>query len=391
MKKVLGLILLVFPVFAASLFAQEGRTAIFPRLATGAGWTSEFFFTNQGISPVQDIAITFYAYTDAGARVNVETNLGIGSSFTFDLNTGQTQAVRVIPGSEFRQGYVLVEYPSFNDPIRGSQVFRYETGGVVTTEVGFPQQEQGDHFSFPVVIDPDPAKRVYPAIAFSNPISEEQFLVVNLIRSDGSVQDTVTVKMEARQHRAGYLDQDWMFPGLNNSEFTGSVSVSSPKGIGVLALRQDKDAFGGIATDGGPVIGPFALTGASVAENEPNDSVEDAQPLTGSTIVTGSIGAEYDGDVFYFYGVKDQIVTIFCDTQGTDSRLDAALGVYADDLDLTQLAFNDQNGLAPGLYPQDDSFIRMVLPGSGIYYVMIWDYWDGGDIDFTYTLHFNLP
>jgi hypothetical protein len=387
MKKVLGLILLVFPVFAASLFAQ--RTAIFPRLASGAGWTSEFFFTNQGISPVQDIGITFYAYNDLGARVNVETNLGTGNSFTFDLNPGQTQAVRVIPGSLFRQGFVLVDYPSFYDPVRGSQVFRYETGGVVTTEVGFPQQEQGDHFSFPVEINP--ARLVYPAIALSNPMSEAQTLVVNLIDSDGNIQNTVTVPMQPGQHRAGYLDQDWMFPGLNNSTFTGSVSISSPKGIGVLTLRQDKLAFGGVATDGGPVIGPFALTSPSIAEDEPNDSVEDAQSIAGSTIVTGSIGVEFDADVFYFYGVKDQIITIFCDTQGTNSRLDAALGVYADDVNLTQLAFNDQNGLAPGLYPQDDSFIQMVIPESGIYYVMIWDYWDGGDVDFTYTLHFNLP
>jgi hypothetical protein len=197
--------------------------------------------------------------------------------------------------------------------------------------------------------------------------------------------------MQPGQHRAGYLDQDWMFPGLNNSTFTGSVSISSPKGIGVLTLRQDKLAFGGVATDGGPVIGPFALTSPSIAEDEPNDSVEDAQSIAGSTIVTGSIGVEFDADVFYFYGVKDQIITIFCDTQGTNSRLDAALGVYADDVNLTQLAFNDQNGLAPGLYPQDDSFIQMVIPESGIYYVMIWDYWDGGDVDFTYTLHINLP
>jgi hypothetical protein len=389
MRKVLGLILLVFPVFAASLFAQ--RTAIFPRLATGAGWTSDFFFNNQGRSPVQDIAITFYAYNDVGARVSLETNLGIGSSFTFDLNGGQTQVVRITSGSEFRQGYVLVEYPTFYDAIRGSQVFRYEADGVVTTEVGLPQQEQGDHFSFPVEIDPDPAKRIYPAIALSNPMSDGQTLVVNLIRSDGIVQDTVAVTMQSGQHRAGYLDQDWLFPGLNNAAFTGSVSISSPFGIGVMTLRQDKNAFGGIATDGGPVIGPFALTGASVAEDEPNDEVEDAQPITGSTIVTGSIGVEYDADVFYFYGIKDQIVTIFCDTQGTDSPLDSVLGVYDDDVDLTQIAFNDQNGLAPGLYPQNDSFIQMVIPASGIYYVMIWDFWDGGDVDFTYTLHFNLP
>ncbi|MBN1568571.1 MAG: hypothetical protein JXA73_12055 [Acidobacteria bacterium] len=71
-------------------------------------------------------------------------------------------------------------------------------------------------------------------------------------------------------------------------------------------------------------------------------------------------------------------------------RLDSALAVYDSDGD-TLLAFNDQNGLASGLYSQNDLFIEMMLPATGIYYVMIWGYCDGGDTDFTYTLYSNLP
>lgn len=356
MKKLSGFILFIFLLCTTPLFAQ--RTAIFPRLASGAGWTSQFFFTNQGTAVVENIRMEFVAYNQSWSRVDVETNLGTGQVFTFDLQAGGTQAVRVTSGSEFVQGYVLVDYPFFDDPIRASQVFRNEEGGVVTTEVGVPQQELGDHFSFPVEIDP--VNHVYPAVVLSNWMSFEQTLVVNLINSDGSVRNTKTVTMQPGQHRVGYLDQNWLFPGLNNTAFIGSVSISSAYGIGVLTLRQDKNAFGGIGTDGGPIIGPFKFTGTSVAETEPNDDLSDAQPITGSTIVTGAISVAYDQDLFYFYGTQGQIVTIFSETGG-DSRLDSVLAVYDSDGD-PQLAYNDQNGLAPGLYPQYDSFIQMVLP-----------------------------
>jgi hypothetical protein len=382
MKRVLGLSLLALPVFAVSLFAQ--RTAIFPRFASGTGWTSEFFFTNQGIQTVSGITVSFYDQN--GNDLSVASNLGTNSSFTFNLAGGATQAIRITPGSVFQEGYVLVGYPSFNDPIRGSQIFRAESNGVVTTEVGAPQQEAGDSFSFPVEIDP--TQHIYPAIALSNATDIDQDVVMDLIRADGSVRDTVVVPMAAGQHRAGYIDSSWAFPGINNTSFTGSVSISSPFGIGALTLRQDKDAFGGIATDGGPVIGPFALTGTSITEVEPNDTDLTANHITGSTIVTGTIGTAYDGDFFYFTGQKDQIITIICDTQGTGSSLDSVLAVY--DSDLIQLAYNDQNGLAPGLYPENDSFIRMVLPADGIYYVGVWDYWNGGGPTYTYTLHINL-
>jgi hypothetical protein len=160
-------------------------------------------------------------------------------------------------------------------------------------------------------------------------------------------------------------------------------------GAAVLAFRQDKQAFGSISTDGGPILGPFALEGSVIAEREPNDTDLDAQALAGSTMVTGTIGAAGDIDVFYFAGRKGDIISVICDTQETGSYLDSILAVY--DSDLNQIGYNDQNGLAPGLYPQDDSFIQMVLPADGVYYIGVFDFYDDGGSNFTYTLHVKLP
>ncbi|MBN1569148.1 MAG: PPC domain-containing protein [Acidobacteria bacterium] len=386
MKKFLGFILLAFLGFATPLFAQ--RTAIFPRFVSGDGWTSQFFFTNQGISTVQDIVVKFYAYNSSGTRVQVTTNLGTAYEFTFTLTAGSTQAIRITSGSGSVQGYVLIDYPSFDDPIRASEVFNYEAGGVVTTEVGVPQQELGDHFSFPVEIDP--TKHVYPAVALSNPLSEAQTLVVNLHNSNGSIQSTAIVPMQAGEHRAGYLDQDWLFPGLNNSTFIGSASVSSPFGIGVLTLRQDKNAFGGIGTDGGAILAPFSVTSPFGFDSEPNDYTEEAQLITLPVKISGSIEYAGDWDFYRFYGNAGQILTVVSDSTGLDSALDSLLIIY--DADQNQIAYNDQNGLAPGLYPQNDSFVQVQLPNTGIYYIAIQDYFgDAGDTTgYEYNLHIKV-
>jgi hypothetical protein len=261
---------------------------------------------------------------------------------------------------------------------------------VVTTEVGFPQQELGDHFTFPVEINPDPSRHIYPAIALSNPMSIEQKLVVSLFYYDGSLQNSVVVTMAAGQHRAGYLDQDWLFPALNSVAFVGSVSVSSPFGIGVLTLRQDKNAFGGIATDGGPILAPFEVTTPLAADTEPNDYFEEAQTVTLPVKINGSIGYVADWDFYHFNGQAGQILTVMCDTTGLTSDLDSLVRVF--DSDWNEIAYNDQNGLAPGLYPQNDSFTQVVLPQTGGYYVVLRDYWDnaGAATGYEYSLHLKL-
>jgi hypothetical protein len=383
MKKCCGIVLLI-SAFASSAFAQ--RYAVFPRFVSGGGWTSDLSLTNQGTSTVTGINVSFY--DPNGHPLSVVSSLGNGSSFDFSLASGATRVLSVTPGSALVEGYIVATYPSFNSAVRGNQIFRYEQSGTVHTEVGVPQQEQGDHFTFPVEVHSDQGVRT--AVALTNPVgfnSAAETLVVNLIGTDGAVRDVATVELQPGQHLARFLDEADLFPGLDN--FSGSVSVSSPLGAAVLAFRQDKQAFGSVATEGGPVLGPFVLEGSVIAEQEPNDTDLDAQPLSGSRIVTGTIGTVEDIDVFYFEGKKGNIVSVVCDTQGTNSMLDSILAVF--DGDLIQIAYNDQNGLAPGLYPQNDSFIQMVLPQDGIYYIGIYDFLDEGGANFTYTLHVKLP
>jgi len=337
-----------------------------------------------------------------GNDLTVVTNLGTNYEFTFNLAAGATQAVRVTPGATFLQGHVQVLYPEFTSPVRGSEVYRYESNGVVLVEVGMPQQEMGDHFSFPVSINF--SQRVATAIALTNPVNADQTFVVNLINSDGTLAATKTVPLGAFSHAAGYIDEAWMFPQLHEATFTGSISVSSQWGAGVLTLRQDKDSFGAVATDGGPMLLPSFLvtnafnTDADGTAGGANDFIEDAQAITLPVRVSGSIGYPFfsedepeDWDYYTFNGVEGDILTIVCDTTllGVTSYLDPIVRVWDDTGSEVDIAYNDQNGLAPGLYPLNDSFIQMELPYTGTYYITVYDYWtDVGDTtSYKYHLH----
>ena len=398
MKKYLGLILPALLLFAAPLFAQ--RTALFPRFASGTDgsggkWKSEFFFTNQGISEVQNIEVSFFDQT--GAAAPVVTNLGSNSSFTFDLAAGASQNIQITPsGSTLVEGHVEIDYPDFDSPVRASEVFRYELNGTVLVEVGMPQQEWGDHFSFPVTMNQ--TDRVFTAIALTNPTTAAQTFVVNLINTNGTLSSTATVPLAPGEHKAGYIDQAWLFPQLNNSNFSGSISVSSQKGAGVLTLRQDKDAFGAVSTDGGPVLlSSFLETGSTASDADSttgfaNDFFEDAQALSIPVRVSGSIGyfdPGPDWDFYAFNGQAGKILTVICDTTQVSggSYADPIVGVY--DSNYNEIALNDQNGLAPGLYPSNDSFVQVVLPYTGTYYITVNDFWEdvGNTADYKYYLH----
>lgn len=100
--------------------------AVFPQFTGGGGWSSDLFITNQGTSAAGNITLSFFS--DDGSPLSVETNLGTGSSFSFNLNPGGTQTVRVASTGSLRAGYALLHAPNAIS-LRGSEVFRYAQGG----------------------------------------------------------------------------------------------------------------------------------------------------------------------------------------------------------------------------------------------------------------------
>jgi hypothetical protein len=379
MKKTAMVVVLFSMIYTVPAFSQ--RNVLFPRFVTGQGWTSNFFFTNQGFSSVS-IAVSFFDTN--GSPISVDSNLGAGASYSFSLNGGGTQAIQLNTTNSVVEGYMIVAYPDAKSAVRGTEVFRYEENGAVLAEVGVSQQEFGQHYSFPVEINS--SRKTNTGLALTKPASfspNEEAIVVNLLNADGTIHSTRLVTMKSGRHIGAYLNQEPYFSGLDN--FTGSVSVSSPFGIGVLALREDTKAFGAISVDRGPVLSPFAFPGKVVQEVEPNDDFSHAQLLSGSAVVDGSGAPLGDVDTYKFSGKNGDVVTIICDTTQKNSDMDPILFLF--DANYNPVAANDQNGLAPKLANSGDAFIQSALPKDGTYYIVVLDYYgsSGG-----YSLHVNL-
>jgi len=377
MKRSLVIAWFVLSGLTVPAFAQ--RYTVFPQFASGGGWSSEIFLANQGLSAVTGIILSFYDGT--GAPLAVNANTGSGTTLAVNLNPGATQVIQVTPDSTTIGGYIVIRYPSSVAPVTASEVFRNEQGGTVVAEVGVSQQNTDNNFSFPVEVrSPD----VFTVFAFANPTFDsstpsDQTLVVTLINSDGTINRTVTKFLAAGKYFSGYVTD--LFPGLDN--FTGSISISSPQYVAVLALRQDKQAFGAISTDSGPLMGPFAVGGTAIAPTL-STSTGNA-PLLSSPALVNGFAASGGYEFFKFTGHQGDIATVICDTQGLGSYLDPLLYIVKSD-GQTAIAVNDQNGL----YGESDSFLQIVLPADGTYYIALIDYYQSGGSNYPYRLHFRL-
>jgi hypothetical protein len=357
--------------------------AVFPQFTSGGGWSSDIFITNQGANPVNNITLSFYG--EDGSPLTVDTNLGAGSGFTFNLVAGGTQTVRVSSSGNLKVGYALLHAPDYTS-LRGSEVFRYAPGGQVATEMGVAQQLPFIHYSFPVEVNT--SQGINTGVALANPtfdstVMSGQKVVVNLVRSNGTIQNMVVVNLSAGGHLAQFLNESGLFPGLDN--FSGTVIVSASTMIGVVALRQDQNVYGTVAVNEGPLLAPFIQTTSPIAEVENNDTYGTAQLLSGPTVITGTIGRAGDLDYFKFTGHQGDIVSALVDTQSPPYYLDSVLRLEKSDG--TIVSQNDQNGL---LW-QNDSFLQVVLPADGTYYLRVSDYYGDGGSNFAYRLHVNIP
>jgi hypothetical protein len=403
MRKLFGMLILLVCGFSSPAFAQ--RYTLFPEFFSGSApagrWVCEMFFTNQDIFLVEGIEIDFYDFD--GIPVSVDSNLGNATGYTFNLAAGATQEIQVNPEAPFVEGYAVILYPANGSPVRATVVYRLEDGENVAAEFGVPQQEYGCHYSFPVKMNSSQGISTavavaYPGIFGSNP----QDVIFNLIGSDGEIDATAIVTLNPGEHFADYLFESTLFqaffPDINNLDYIGSVSVSSPFGVGVMAIRQDKNAFGAISTDGGPVLGPFGpfspfASGDWVSDNdvEPNDNYAQAQTIAGSTMINGFIDPELDlepdKDYFKFTGQAGDILSVICDAYLADSWLDSVLEVSDG---TSAIAINDQNGLSPELFPSSDSFIQVKLPADGTYYIILSDYFNDGGPEYSYTLYVKI-
>ncbi len=371
---------LVVLSFAISVEAQvQVMYSDFPQLAFGGGWSCDFFVNNQELTTISGVRISFY--DDNGVPLPVESNVGNGAVLTFDLAPGETKTIRAtVAGDTTIPGYALLRRP-YPSSVAATMIVRWKSGSQTATQLGLPQQYPVQHYSFPVEINKAAGTNTGIAIANVTFLSAKaQNFVICLIAPDGTLQDMAIVSLPAGGHVSMFLDDPRLFPSLTN--FTGTGTISSAATLfGFVALRIEGSALGTVAVQDGSVLPPAQVAGTATPETEPNDSWNQAHAITPPALISGTIGSATDRDYFSFSGKQGDVVTAMAETVGMSSELDAILTLL-DSVGVT-ICSNDQNGLMF----QNDSFLHLVLPADGTYYLRVTSYTNEGGSSFVYRLH----
>ncbi len=103
-----------------------------------------------------------------------------------------------------------------------------------------------------------------------------------------------------------------------------------------------------------------------VVEKEPNNDVEQAQPVELNTTINGVLTPATDVDYFAFKGQKGQKVVVSCLTSSIESRAHPVIEVYESSTKRLLAANRD--------YSHHDALLDVVLPDNGDYYVRLFQF-----------------
>ena len=126
-------------------------------------------------------------------------------------------------------------------------------------------------------------------------------------------------------------------------------------------------------------------------EKEPNNTADNAQPVTLPILINGRIDQPGDMDVFRFDGKAGEQIVAEVHARRLDSPLDSMLAIT--DATGKQLAFNDDyEDKGSGLNTHHaDSYLAVTLSATGFYFVHIGDTQHGGGEAYRYRLRISAP
>jgi Bacterial pre-peptidase C-terminal domain len=168
-----------------------------------------------------------------------------------------------------------------------------------------------------------------------------------------------------------------------NLPVTSLTRTNEEPGVYPLAVRKEERIYNDM---------PFVVdTLPECLEQEPNNSIATAQPVTLPIIVNGRIDHPGDWDVFRFQGHAGDAIVAEVYARRLDSPLDSVLKLT--DADSKQLAFNDDyEDKGAGLDTHyADSYITATLPADGTYYIHLGDAQHQSGPEFAYRLRISPP
>ena len=200
---------------------------------------------------------------------------------------------------------------------------------------------------------------------------------VNLYVSDSTINAAATEVMNAVDSAVIHEQHGTSWPGAHG------ISVYFPESEGDYDSNYDGSA-GQLQftanTEWDEWLHAFYACGPALCNDphEPNDTPGQATPISYGTLIDADICPAEDVDYYALTASAGETIIVDIDAYAIGSDLDSYLYLYDTD-GVTELVHNDDHD---GL----DSYLAYTFPADGTYYLMVRDYYNGGEPDYFYTI-----
>ena len=212
---------------------QEEQVFYLPHVADGqfdgGSIRTTFVLFNTGGSTV---SVVVSLTQDDGSPLNVTIpELGTNKSeFTLTLGPGETRLLQTDGSAALRTGAATVKA---GEIIGVSSIFSvFDAAGGFLTEAGVGSSPPLTDLVVPV----DSTGLFDTGLALFNSESDSAFVEFQLLDESGQEVAATDMVLEGSGHRALFVTGD-LFPGV--VDFRGSLSISSPRAVAALTLRQN--------------------------------------------------------------------------------------------------------------------------------------------------------
>jgi hypothetical protein len=209
-------------------------------LTTFSGFTG----TALGSAPASTTLVTGQAsiFDDNGNPISASANGGAPSaSFTFNVLANHVMKIVLSGGAALQAGSILITVPSTQTQLIVNAVFQTSQGPSLVSEASVLESVQDIEGMLYVNVQPGVTN---DGVALANPNSVSNSVTMTLYNSAGFVAATQTFMLAPFGHLAKYVTD--IFPQLQGTNFSGTLSMLSSSPFSAVALRQNGSAGGGL-------------------------------------------------------------------------------------------------------------------------------------------------
>jgi hypothetical protein len=286
---------------------QQGTaTVVFPHIADGGGWTTQFVLVNPSDQAITG-TLNFFEQGNGSSANALSLNINGASRSSIQYSIAARSSYRVVTSggaSQVRAGSAQVVPQGSVAPV-GVAIFSFKKGGATVSEAGTPSMVAGKGFR--MYAEASNGGSVRSGVAVQNSSANEAQVTLELTKLDGtSTGLTASVTIPGRGQRSFFLNE---LPGFQSlpMPFQGVLRISSGNqtDIAVLGLRGRNNERGDFLITTTPptnenaaantaIVFPHVVNGGGYTTQFITYGGTSSEPATGSLKLFSQAGGQAD-------------------------------------------------------------------------------------------------